>query len=51
MLALVYLSAYLDRANIGNAASAGMTTDLGLVGGELGSKLLVILSDESPFSC
>lgn len=34
---IIFLAAYLDRANIGNAASAGMTKDLGLTSGTLGS--------------
>lgn len=38
LLTLIFLAAYLDRPNIGNAASAGMSTDLGLKGNELGSK-------------
>lgn len=35
---IIFLAAYLDRANIGNAASAGMTKDLGMTSGQLGSK-------------
>jgi hypothetical protein len=31
------LAAYLDRANIGNAASAGMNEDIGMSSSELGS--------------
>jgi hypothetical protein len=31
------LCAYLDRSNIGNAASAGMLEDLNMTRGELGS--------------
>lgn len=34
---IIFLAAYLDRSNIGNAASAGMTKDLGMTSGELGS--------------
>jgi hypothetical protein len=39
VMTIIFLAAYLDRANIGNAASAGMTADLGMSSGELGSKL------------
>lgn len=35
---IIFLAAYLDRSNIGNAASAGMTKDLGMTASELGSK-------------
>ena len=38
VMTLIFLAAYLDRANVGNAASAGMTTDLKLTTSELGSK-------------
>lgn len=34
---IIFLAAYLDRANIGNAASAGMTKDLGMTSSQLGS--------------
>ncbi|KAH7412724.1 major facilitator superfamily domain-containing protein [Cadophora sp. MPI-SDFR-AT-0126] len=34
---IIFLAAYLDRSNIGNAASAGMTKDLGMTPGELGN--------------
>lgn len=37
IMTIVFLNAYLDRANIGNAASAGMLTDLKMSDGELGS--------------
>ena len=43
LMTLVFLCAYLDRANIGNAASAGMTTDLKMSSDELGSELLLVL--------
>jgi hypothetical protein len=39
VMTLIFLAAYLDRANIGNAASAGMTTDLKMSSGQLGSRL------------
>ncbi|KAI4939261.1 uncharacterized protein J4E92_000545 [Alternaria infectoria] len=35
MMVLVFLVAYLDRSNIGNAAIAGMNEDLGLTGNRL----------------
>lgn len=38
VMTIVFLTAYLDRSNIGNAASAGMTEDLGMSSGDLGSK-------------
>lgn len=38
VMMLIFLTAYLDRANIGNAASAGMLDDLGMTGDELGSE-------------
>lgn len=38
VMTIIFLTAYLDRANIGNAASAGMTDDLGMSSGALGSK-------------
>lgn len=38
VMTIVFLSAYLDRSNIGNAASAGMVKDLGMTDGELGSE-------------
>jgi sugar phosphate permease len=34
---VIFLAAYLDRANIGNAASAGMSEDIGMSSAELGS--------------
>ena len=38
VMTLIFLAAYLDRSNIGNAASAGMETDLHLTSGQYGSK-------------
>ncbi|KAA8903615.1 hypothetical protein TRICI_005652 [Trichomonascus ciferrii] len=35
IVSLLYLLAFLDRSNIGNAAAAGMTEDLGLHGNQL----------------
>lgn len=40
IMTVIFLTAYLDRSNIGNAASAGMTEDIGMDAGELGSKLI-----------
>jgi hypothetical protein len=37
IILIIFLAAYLDRANIGNAASAGMTEDIGMSSSELGS--------------
>jgi hypothetical protein len=34
---LTFLAAYIDRANLGNAASAGMSEDIGMSSAELGS--------------
>ena len=41
LLTLSFLSAYLDRSNIGNAAIAGMPEDLGLTKQGLASKSAV----------
>jgi MFS transporter, ACS family, DAL5 transporter family protein len=38
VMTMIFLAAYLDRSNIGNAASAGVTTDLHLKGNQLGSE-------------
>lgn len=37
VMTLIFLTAYLDRANIGNAASSGMTADLNITSAQLGS--------------
>ncbi|KAH8897535.1 MFS general substrate transporter [Thozetella sp. PMI_491] len=37
VMTIIFLAAYLDRANIGNAASAGMTDELGMSSAELGN--------------
>lgn len=42
IMTIIFLTAYLDRSNIGNAASAGMTEDIGMSSGELGSKYKVV---------
>lgn len=39
VMMIVFLTAYLDRSNIGNAASAGMTDDLGMTSKELGNAI------------
>lgn len=38
IMTIIFLTAYLDRSNIGNAASAGMVQDIDMTDGELGSK-------------
>lgn len=38
IITLIFLCAYLDRSNIGNAQAAGMGDDLGLVGNQYGSE-------------
>jgi hypothetical protein len=38
IITLIFLCAYLDRSNIGNAQAAGMGDDLSLVGNQYGSK-------------
>ncbi|KAM0815398.1 putative Major facilitator superfamily domain, general substrate transporter [Seiridium cardinale] len=37
VMTIIFLAAYLDRSNIGNAASAGMTADLGMNSSDLGN--------------
>ncbi|THV85743.1 MFS general substrate transporter [Aureobasidium pullulans] len=37
IITLIFLCAYLDRSNIGNAQAAGMGDDLGLVGNQYGN--------------
>jgi hypothetical protein len=37
LLGLFYMMANLDRSNIGNAQTAGMPEDLGLVGNQFGT--------------
>jgi hypothetical protein len=37
VVCVVFLAAYLDRSNIGNAETAGMTTDLGMTTSQYGS--------------
>lgn len=40
VVTLIFLAAYLDRSNIGNASSAGMTKDLKMTSGQLGSEYI-----------
>jgi sugar phosphate permease len=47
VMTIIFLTAYLDRANIGNAASAGMKEDIGMSSGELGSLSSIHLSHAS----
>ena len=42
VLCVVYLFAYLDRVNIGNAAVYGMADDLGLVGNQYNVALTIL---------
>ncbi|GJN82022.1 hypothetical protein PLIIFM63780_005559 [Purpureocillium lilacinum] len=37
IMTIIFLTAYLDRSNIGNAASAGMVADLNMTSAELGN--------------
>jgi sugar phosphate permease len=37
LMTIIFLCAYLDRSNIGNAASAGMIADIGATSSELGN--------------
>lgn len=46
VMTIIFLIAYLDRANIGNAASAGMTEDIGMSSSELGS--MYTLANRAP---
>jgi hypothetical protein len=49
VMTMIFLAAYLDRSNIGNAASAGMTTDLHLKGNQLGSEFSASQASNSGF--
>lgn len=40
IITVIFLSAYLDRSSIGNAASAGMVKDLKMTDNQLGSKFI-----------
>ncbi|KAJ6079700.1 hypothetical protein PENARI_c001G07655 [Penicillium arizonense] len=54
LVMLIFLVAYLDRSNLGNAAVAGMPEDIGLVGNELGNAVSLFYATyvffEIPFS-
>lgn len=39
----LYLLAFLDRANIGNANVAGLSEDLGLTGNQFGTACVLLL--------
>ncbi|TFL05178.1 major facilitator superfamily transporter [Pterulicium gracile] len=41
VMIVIFLLSYLDRSNIGNAASAGLADDLGLVGTQLNTAILL----------
>lgn len=45
IMTLIFLMAYLDRSNIGNAASAGMLTDLHMTSSQYGSMYSCIAAD------
>lgn len=40
LFTIIFLAAYLDRSNIGNAGSAGMLEEIGMSSSELGSMWL-----------
>lgn len=50
MLALLYLAAHIDRANIGNAKIEGMIEDLGMTGVQYNTVLSICERDSSPSS-
>jgi sugar phosphate permease len=49
LLTLSFLSAYLDRSNIGNAAIAGMPEDLGMDPQQLANAVLMFYVTYVPF--
>ncbi|KAJ5302285.1 high-affinity nicotinic acid transporter [Penicillium antarcticum] len=49
MLGLFYMMANLDRSNIGNAQTAGMPEDLGLVGNQFGTATTLLYATYVPF--
>ncbi|KAI1858481.1 uncharacterized protein JN550_012614 [Neoarthrinium moseri] len=49
LLTLSFLSAYLDRSNIGNAAVAGMLPDLGMTSQDLANAVLMFYVTYVPF--
>ncbi|KAJ5757390.1 high-affinity nicotinic acid transporter [Penicillium nucicola] len=49
LLGLFYMMANLDRSNIGNAQTAGMPEDLGLVGNQFGTATTLLYATYVPF--
>ncbi|KUL85459.1 hypothetical protein ZTR_06749, partial [Talaromyces verruculosus] len=49
LLGLLYMMANLDRSNIGNAQTAGMPADLGLVGNQFGTATTLLYATYVPF--
>ncbi|KAK9774934.1 putative Major facilitator superfamily (MFS) profile domain-containing protein [Seiridium cardinale] len=49
LLTISFLSAYLDRSNIGNAAVAGMLSDLGMSSQDLANAILMFYVTYVPF--
>ncbi|KAH0844940.1 hypothetical protein AYO21_04136 [Fonsecaea monophora] len=49
LLGLFYMSANLDRSNIGNAKVAGMDVDIGLVGNQFGTATTLLFATYVPF--
>ncbi|KAJ5682212.1 high-affinity nicotinic acid transporter [Penicillium macrosclerotiorum] len=49
LLGLFYMMANLDRSNIGNANTAGMPEDLGLVGNQFGTATTLLYATYVPF--
>ncbi|KAI1268421.1 high-affinity nicotinic acid transporter [Xylariaceae sp. FL1019] len=49
LLGLLYLLANLDRSNIGNANTAGLGTDIGLVGNQYGTAVSLLFATYVPF--
>ena len=49
LLTLAFLSAYLDRSNIGNAAIAGLPEDLGMSKQELANAIMFFYVTYVPF--
>lgn len=49
LLGLFYMMANLDRSNIGNANTAGLSDDLGLVGNQFGTATTLLYATYVPF--
>ncbi|RDW84353.1 hypothetical protein BP6252_01943 [Coleophoma cylindrospora] len=49
LLTVAFLSAYLDRSNIGNAATAGMLTDIHMSSQQLANAVLLFFASYVPF--